>query len=88
MGALCDAAGCSAALCASTIILLLGGILCVTARSISESPSRIMWFLTIARGIIGVVRELELLLFCYVIDVSSRHEGHRGCLPFGVHNGD
>ncbi|KAI0731628.1 major facilitator superfamily domain-containing protein [Fomitopsis betulina] len=54
MGALCDAAGCSAALCASTIILLLGGILCVTARSISESPSRIMWFLTIARGIIGV----------------------------------
>lgn len=56
LGMLCDVVGCSAALCASTSIILLGAILCVAARSISGSPLGVLWFLTIARGIIGVVR--------------------------------
>ncbi|KAH9839077.1 uncharacterized protein C8Q71DRAFT_494313 [Rhodofomes roseus] len=53
-GVLCDHVGRKASLYASAAVLLAGAVLCTAASGV-HGISGLLWFMTIARGIIGVV---------------------------------
>ncbi|KZT64586.1 MFS general substrate transporter [Daedalea quercina L-15889] len=53
-GTLCDSVGPIVSLCASTLVILLGGILCTAACGIRRNTSGMLWLIKVARGIVGV----------------------------------
>ncbi|KAH9932471.1 major facilitator superfamily domain-containing protein [Fomitopsis serialis] len=53
-GLSCDRFGQKASLSASAAMILVGAVLCTAARGLHGGLSGLLWFVTVARGIIGV----------------------------------
>lgn len=52
VGLICDLVGRKAAMVGTTLLIVVGGILCAAASA--PTPTGLFWFLTVSRGIIGV----------------------------------
>ena len=55
IGLLCDRVGRKAGLVFTTTLIVIGATLCTAARGAHDSVQGLFWFLTLARGITGVV---------------------------------
>lgn len=69
VGLLCDRIGRKAALVATTLLIVVGAILGTAAHGVNGSVQGLFWFLTVARGITGVVSMTlhavcGILIFC------------------------
>ena len=61
-GVVCDTFGRKVSLCASTFTALVGAMLHTAARSVQGNPSASLLFISIARGIVGVVGRRDIHL--------------------------
>lgn len=48
----------------TTALIVVGAILCTAAHGAHGSPQGLFWFMTIARGITGVVSITHTCAFC------------------------
>lgn len=55
VGILCDRIGRKAGLVVTTSLIVIGATLCTAAHGARGNPYGLFWFMTIARGITGVV---------------------------------
>lgn len=62
VGILCDRVGRKAGLVMTTMLIIIGAILCTIARGANGSAHALFWFMTFARGITGVVSLLVHLV--------------------------
>lgn len=60
VGLICDRMGRKVALVGTTLLIVLGATLGTAAHGAHGSPAGLFWFLTIARGITGVVSHPHL----------------------------
>ncbi|KZT68333.1 MFS general substrate transporter [Daedalea quercina L-15889] len=54
VGILCDRVGRKAGLVMTTLLIIIGAVLCTVARGAHGSVQGLFWFMTVARGIVGV----------------------------------
>lgn len=59
VGILCDRVGRKAGLVMTTMLIIIGAILCTVARGANGSAQGLFWFMTFARGITGVVSLIQ-----------------------------
>ncbi len=78
VGLLCDRVGRKAALVATTLLIIVGAILGTAAHGANGSVQGLFWFLTVARGITGVVSVMTscaVFLFLTQIGILRRASG-------------
>lgn len=66
VGLLCDRIGRKAALVATTLLIVVGAILGTAAHGANGSVQGLFWFLTVARGITGVVSMIVTLCVVFL----------------------
>lgn len=75
VGLICDRVGRKAGLVITTVLIVIGGILATAAHGAHGSPQGLFWFMTVARGITGVVSLFSFPSRQHVLRMP-RHVGH------------